>query len=165
MSSVTESIQFSNISATTAASKVKGGKYAALVHATSYGTAVQLQMLANDGATWVPVGVNFTVDGMQNLDLPPGQSRARPASISISQAFHTEEGTMGGLVKSGNVIHDANCLAAEVVRQNAVAGNPTQATVNAAEIQYHRSVLVSAKANGCGVEASLSALKLLGVNS
>jgi hypothetical protein len=72
---------------------------------------------------------------------------------------------MGGLVKSGNVAHDNACLAAEVTRQNAVSGSPTQATYNAAEVAYHRAVVASAKANNCGVEASLSALRALGVNS
>jgi hypothetical protein len=75
VSSVAESIQYANISGTSTASKVKGGKYAALSHATSYGTVVQLQMLALDGATWIPVGTNFTTDSLQNLDLPPGQLR------------------------------------------------------------------------------------------
>jgi hypothetical protein len=76
---------------------------------------------------------------------------------------------MGGLVQSNNLTHNANCLAAEVTRQNAVA-NVTmnaagQAAVIAAEVAYHRAVIASAKATGCGVEASLSALKALGVNS
>jgi hypothetical protein len=78
---------------------------------------------------------------------------------------------MGGIVKSGNTAHDAACLAAENTRQNAVIGvasSPAgQATYNAAEIQYHRSVVASAKTNlnGSGVEASLSALRNLGVSS
>jgi hypothetical protein len=74
---------------------------------------------------------------------------------------------MGGVVKSGNYAHDTACLAAEVARQNSVAGSPTQATYNAAEITYHRAIISSAKANngGAGTEASLSALKTLGVNS
>jgi hypothetical protein len=73
---------------------------------------------------------------------------------------------MGGVVQSNNLTHNANCLVAEGVRQNAVANvtmNPAgEAIMIAAEIAYHRSVLASAKANGCGTEASMSALKLLG---
>jgi hypothetical protein len=74
---------------------------------------------------------------------------------------------MGGIVRSGVAAHDAACLAAEVTRQAAVSGSPTQATVTAAEIVYHRAVIASAKANngGNGVEASLSALMTLGVNA
>ena len=74
---------------------------------------------------------------------------------------------VGGIVKSGNTAHDTACLAAEVTRQNAVSGSPTQAIVNAAEITYHRAVISSAKLNlgGSGIEASLSALRTLGVNS
>jgi hypothetical protein len=73
---------------------------------------------------------------------------------------------MGGVVQSNNLVHNANCIAAEGVRQNAVAGVTMnaagQATIIAAEIAYHRSVIASAKTNNCGVEASMSALKLLG---
>jgi len=82
-----------------------------------------------------------------------------------------KEATMGGIVKSGVKAHDDACLSAEVTRQNAVAGvaqSPAgQAAYNAAEVTYHRAVIASAKANNSniGVEASLSALKGLGVNS
>jgi hypothetical protein len=77
---------------------------------------------------------------------------------------------MGGVVKSGNVAHDAACLAAEVTRQNAVIGvasSPAgQVVMDNAERAYHRSVVASAKLNlaGSGVEASLSALRALGVS-
>jgi hypothetical protein len=73
---------------------------------------------------------------------------------------------MGGVVKSGNLVHDAACLAAKVLRQAAIqnltTGPAAQASYNAAEIAYHRAVVASAKANNCGAEASISALKLLG---
>jgi hypothetical protein len=71
---------------------------------------------------------------------------------------------MGGIVRSGVAAHDAACLAAEVTRQSAVAGSPTQATVDAAEIAYHRSIIQSCKLNngGNGLEASMRALQDLG---
>jgi len=71
---------------------------------------------------------------------------------------------MGGIVKSGVAAHDAACILAEGVRQAATAGSPTQATVDAAEIVYHRAVIASCKANngGNGAEASLRALQDLG---
>jgi hypothetical protein len=76
---------------------------------------------------------------------------------------------MGGIVQSNNLTHNANVLAAELARQNATSNITMnaagQAAFNAAEIVYHRAVIASAKANGCGVEASLGALKVLGVNS
>jgi hypothetical protein len=76
---------------------------------------------------------------------------------------------MGGVVQSNNLTHNANVLLAEGQRQNSVAGVTMnaagQATMVAAEIVYHRAVIASAKANGCGTEASMSALRLLGVNS
>jgi hypothetical protein len=78
---------------------------------------------------------------------------------------------MGGVVKSGNFAHDNACLLAEISRQAAVQGvasSPAgQAAYNSAELAYHRSVIASCKANNSsnGLEASLSALKALGVNS
>ena len=71
----TENVSFSNISANTAAFKLKGGKYGAVVHATSVDSVLQLQTLAMDGVTWVLVGSNFAADGPQTYDLPPGQYR------------------------------------------------------------------------------------------
>jgi hypothetical protein len=79
---------------------------------------------------------------------------------------------MGGLVSSNNLTHNAAVLAAEVVRQNTVAAATSDAAgaviVRNAEIQYHRSVIISAKANlgaGVGVAGSLAALRELGVHS
>jgi len=78
---------------------------------------------------------------------------------------------MGGVVKSGNQAHDNACLAAENARQLAVQGVPSspagQVTYNNAEIAYHRAIIASCKTNNSstGLEASLSALKSLGVNS
>jgi len=74
---------------------------------------------------------------------------------------------MGGIVLGVNGAHAAVCLAAEVTRQSATAGNPTQAQVDAAELAYHRTVIASAKLNngGNGIEASLRALQDLGALS
>jgi len=78
---------------------------------------------------------------------------------------------MGGVVKSGNYAHDTACAVAESVRQAAVAAVTQnaagQVASNNAEIVYHRAVIASCKANngGAGMEASLSALRSLGVNS
>jgi hypothetical protein len=78
----TESVQFSNISATTAAFTLKGGVYSLTTKATSYGTTVQLQVLALDGVTWLNESVNITADGVTTYtNLPPGQYR-----INISGA-------------------------------------------------------------------------------
>lgn len=65
------------------------------------------------------------------------------------------------IIRSGNSTHDATCLTAEGTRQTAAA-SATQAAVNTAEIAFYRSVRASALANGCGVEASVSALRALG---
>ena len=58
---------------------------------------------------------------------------------------------MGGLVKSGNLVHDNACNLAEGVRQGAVAGNPSQATVNSAEITWARACISSCNSNNGGV--------------
>jgi hypothetical protein len=77
---------------------------------------------------------------------------------------------MGGKIQSGNLAHDNACGLAEAVRQAAVANvamSPAgQKAHDAAEIVYHRAVIASARLNngGNGIEASLSALRALGVN-
>ena len=55
---------------------------------------------------------------------------------------------MPGISKTGNKAHDDAVLAAELVLQNALAGNPTQAQVNAAHVRHFTSVRDSAIANG-----------------
>lgn len=71
---VAEDRTFSNISATTAAFNLFGGNYALEVAATFGGGNVALQRLAADGATWVQV-FNFTANGYNQLNLPPGSYR------------------------------------------------------------------------------------------
>src|SRR5262249_8191999 len=66
------------------------------------------------------------------------------------------------VIKSGNKNHDDTCNASEAARQVAVAAASTQAAVNAAEITHHRNCLASAKANGCGIEPFVTALRSLG---
>lgn len=68
-----ESVQFSNISATTAAFNLKGGNYAAIASATFGGGNLQLQALALDGSTYVSVGSTITQAGFTAYNnLPPG---------------------------------------------------------------------------------------------
>ena len=64
--------------------------------------------------------------------------------------------------KSGNKSHDDAVNAAEGTRQVAVAAASTQAAVNTAEITFYRTALASAKANGCGIEPFVAALRSLG---
>lgn len=71
----TESKQFSNISATTAAFPLKGGKYSLIATATFGGGNLQLQILALDGSTWINLGTAITAAGNQTYDLPPGSYR------------------------------------------------------------------------------------------
>lgn len=71
----TQSVNFSNIAATTGAFQIYGGKYGLTVSATFGGGNVQLQTLSLDGSTWINVGTSVTANGQSVLDLPPGQYR------------------------------------------------------------------------------------------
>jgi hypothetical protein len=84
MATSTESVQFSNIAATPAVFFLRGGNYALSTKATSYGTKLQLELLALDGTTWLNVGSNVTADGVITTftNLPPGQYRFELASVT-----------------------------------------------------------------------------------
>lgn len=74
MSNVTESKKFDNIGAvTTATFTLKGGKYAIVTKSTGAGT-INLNILAEDGATFIPaITAIAAVTGFAVVDLPPGQ--------------------------------------------------------------------------------------------
>jgi hypothetical protein len=65
--------------------------------------------------------------------------------------------------KTGNATHDTNCLQAEVTRQASVAGNPTQAQVKAADIQFYKTCRDSAFNAGLPHAWAVEALGQLGV--
>jgi hypothetical protein len=69
-----EAANYSNINATTAAFRLKGGKYGVTVHASTYGT-VTLQLQAFDATTWLTALTAFAADGFATADLPPGLYR------------------------------------------------------------------------------------------
>jgi hypothetical protein len=71
----TESHQFSNISATTGAFTLMGGKYGLDISATWGGGNAQLETFSLDGSTWINVGSSITANGFSNYDLPAGQYR------------------------------------------------------------------------------------------
>jgi hypothetical protein len=72
MATSTDAVSFSNISATTAAFSLRGGRYAVMANATGSGT-MGLQMLSPDGSTFVAVHTAFAaVTGFATVDLPPG---------------------------------------------------------------------------------------------
>jgi hypothetical protein len=69
---VKPTVTFSNISATTAAFALAGGKYAIVANATGAGT-MGLQILGPDGVTFIAVHTAFAaVTGFVVVDLPPG---------------------------------------------------------------------------------------------
>jgi hypothetical protein len=65
--------------------------------------------------------------------------------------------------KTGNVQHDSNCLQAEMVRQAATAGNPTQAQLLAADIVFYKTCRDSAFNAGLPHAWAMEALRQLGV--
>lgn len=80
---------FSDISASTAAFGLEGGKYAVDVLATFGGGSVKLQKLAGDGSTYLSVSssTDFTAAGYATVDLPPGQYRF---TIATATAVYAE---------------------------------------------------------------------------
>ena len=64
-----------NISATTSAFRLTGGRYGVTVHATFGGGSVTLQVQAADGTTWITALTAFTADGVAVADLLPGSYR------------------------------------------------------------------------------------------
>jgi len=68
-----EKVEFSNISASTAAFTLRGGNYGITAKATWGGGSLKLQRLSLDNSTYVDVlSSSFTADGYQNLNLPSG---------------------------------------------------------------------------------------------
>ncbi|WGS23376.1 MULTISPECIES: hypothetical protein [unclassified Bradyrhizobium] len=68
---------FTNISASTTAFALNGGKYGVDAVATFGGGSVKLQKLLGDGTTYqsVSTATDFTAAGYAVIDLPPGQYR------------------------------------------------------------------------------------------
>lgn len=87
----TESVGFSNISASTAAFALRGGRYAVAALATFGGGSVKLQALGPDGTTFLSVasGSDFTAAGFGAVDLPPGQYRFTIATATAVYASVT----------------------------------------------------------------------------
>lgn len=74
-----ESVQFKNISATTAAFTLRGGRYVMAATATFGGGNITLQLLLPDGTTFVsPFSLAGSANilsaaGSTTIDCPPGQ--------------------------------------------------------------------------------------------
>jgi len=90
MATATETVSFSNISATTAAFTLRGGKYGMGVTATFGGGSVKLQVLLPDNSTFISVsaGTDFTAAGYgPAIDLPSGQYRLTVATATAIFAW------------------------------------------------------------------------------
>jgi hypothetical protein len=70
---------------------------------------------------------------------------------------------MPNLSKTGNATHDANCQAALLVWQTAMAAATTQAQATAADIVFYKTVRDSAFNNGLPHVEFVTALRNLGV--
>src|SRR5262245_38415548 len=77
----TETKCFSNISGTTSAFTLTGGRYGFTVTATFGGGSVTLQVLAGDGTTWLTVS-NQTAANHVTVDLTPGSYRIAIATAT-----------------------------------------------------------------------------------
>jgi hypothetical protein len=75
---VSEAKAFSNISATTAAFPLKGGKMMLACIASTYGT-VTLQALGPDGSTYLTAATAFSANGTETADLAGGMYRVAVA--------------------------------------------------------------------------------------
>lgn len=70
-----ESQLSSNISATTAAFALRGGRYNVAVVATFGGGSVTLQRMGPDATTWLNALTAFSANGVQLADLASGNYR------------------------------------------------------------------------------------------
>lgn len=68
---IVDDVTYSNISATTAAFTLAGGRYAIAVKASTYGS-VTLQVLGPDAATYLTAATAIVADGCALIDAPPG---------------------------------------------------------------------------------------------
>jgi hypothetical protein len=78
----TEVVAFSNISATPASFKLRGGSYGVTATASWGGGSATLQRLATDGATYVTCLTAFSADGYASVNLPSGTYRIAVATAS-----------------------------------------------------------------------------------
>lgn len=65
----------SNASSTGNSTAWNGGKGFLTAAGTFGGTSLQLQYLASDNTTWVPVGSAITAAGSAVVEMPPGRVR------------------------------------------------------------------------------------------
>jgi len=82
-----ERVNFSNISATTAAFTLRGGQYAVDAIATFSSGSITLQKLAGDGTTYVTALTAFTAAGYATVNLPSGTYRF---SIATATAVYVQ---------------------------------------------------------------------------
>lgn len=64
----------SNISATSTTFSLSGGRYFLKVVGSTFGT-VTLEVLGDDGATWLTAATAFSANGTAGVDLGPGAYR------------------------------------------------------------------------------------------
>jgi hypothetical protein len=78
-----ERVVYSNISATPAEFKLRGGCYGVMANATWGGGSATLQRLSADGSTYVTVLTAFSADGYAPVNLPSGTYRFLVATATV----------------------------------------------------------------------------------
>ncbi|MGJ5120964.1 hypothetical protein [Bradyrhizobium oligotrophicum] len=88
MATATDGASVSNVSASSSAFALRGGKYGVNAVATFGGGSVKLQILQADGSSYVSVSsaTDFTAAGYGTVDLPPGQYRFTIATATAVYA-------------------------------------------------------------------------------
>jgi hypothetical protein len=77
------SFSATNISATTAAFTLNGGKFMLDAHSAAWGGGnAQMTRLAADGSTYVNVGSSITADGTATYDLAPGSYKLAVTTVT-----------------------------------------------------------------------------------
>lgn len=92
LNNIQDVVQYSNISATTAAFTLKGGQYGLTVTATFGGGSITLQRLSADGTTWVTAATAVSAAGYSTAYLSQGSYRFAVATatavyIDLTQIF------------------------------------------------------------------------------
>jgi len=85
MATATQSFQFTNIAANTAAFIVRGGNYVMTASGTI--TSVQLQVQSLDGSTWINVGAALSAAGLASFSLAPGSYRLAVTGTAVYAAL------------------------------------------------------------------------------
>jgi hypothetical protein len=81
------SASFTSVNSPTAPFSLRGGKFGLDAHGNWGSGYIQLNRLAADGVTFIPVTPPINVDGLSVFDLPPGSYQVAVVSATVSIAI------------------------------------------------------------------------------